>query len=191
MPDFDVPVPSPFRRTLVQSLVPTRQRTTVTAAETASTTRWKAMPADEFKRSKPCPEQQLPVAQGQALVPVAQETHLTHLETRTRTHWEAASAKDGGLSLDELAASGVVFTPGARVALPSTRPDLSRGTLVGQKTKVTSADTETATHWDVDGAAATVTGQKTVLTGLETSTKSRFDFRGTHTSLGRLFGDAP
>ena len=60
MPDFDVPVPSPFRRTLVQSLVPTRQRTTVTAAETESTTQWKAMPADEFKRSQPCPDRSCP-----------------------------------------------------------------------------------------------------------------------------------
>lgn len=189
MSDFDVPVPSPFRRTLVQSLVPTRQRTTVTAVETESNTKWKAMPADEFKRSRPCPDQGLPVAQGQALVPVAQETHLTHMETRTRTHWEAASAKGDGLSLDELAASGVVFTPGARVALPNGAPDLSRGRLVAQKTKVTGADTETATHWDVDGQAATVTGQKTVLTGMETNTKSRFDFRGTHTSPARLFGE--
>jgi hypothetical protein len=191
MSDFDVPVPTPFRRTLVQSLVPTRQRTTVTAAETETATKWKAMPADEFKRSTPCPLPEMPVARGQELIAVDQKTRLTHFETRTKTHWEATSAKEDGLDLSELAASGIVFTPGARIALPGGEPDLSRGTLVGQKTKVTGADTETATHWDVDGdgQAATVTGQKTVLTGLETSTKSRFDFRGTHTSLGRLFGE--
>ncbi|MDB5095855.1 MAG: hypothetical protein JWM80_276 [Cyanobacteria bacterium RYN_339] len=193
MPDFDVPVPSPFRRTLVQSLVPTRQRTSVTAAETETATKFKALPVDNFKRSAPCPDAPLPVAQGRELVAVEQTTRLTKIETRTRTHWEATSAKDDGLNVNELVASGAFVPKGTRVAIPGSEPDLSRANLVGQKSKVTSADTETATHWDVDGEGedreATVTAQKTVLTGLETNTKSRWDFRGTHTSLGKLLGE--
>jgi hypothetical protein len=192
VPDFNVPVPSPFRRTLVQSLVPTRQRTTVTAAETETDTKFKALPTDSFKRSAPCPDAPLPTAQGTALVATEQSTRLTKIETRTKTHWEATSAKEG-LDLSELTASGAFLPVGTRVAIPGGEPDLSRARLAGQKTTVKSADTETATHFEVDGEGedreATITAQKTVLTGLETSTKSRWDLRGSHTSLGRLLGE--
>lgn len=43
-----------------------------------------------------------------------------------------------------------------------------------QATKVTAADTETATHWDVKNGAAEATAQKTKLVGLETESRTNW-----------------
>lgn len=53
-----------------------------------------------------------------------------------------------------------------------------------QSTKVTAADTETATHWQVEGGDAKATAQKTKLVGMET--ESRTDWKAVSAKGGGM-----
>jgi hypothetical protein len=152
--------PSPFYKSLVQALLPTKQTTQVTAAETETATRWE-------------------VNQGAARA-VTQKNKLTGLETETRTRWEAFAVQNGGLGFDEFVRGSAVVPNGVKAAKPAIATPYQGARPVSQKTVVTQAETLSETKWKVEGEQGaesyTPVQQQTRLENFDTKTRTRWVF---------------
>lgn len=169
--------PSPFYKSLVQALLPTKQTTQVTAAETETATRWEV--------------------ENGAARPTTQKNKLTGLETETRTKWEAFAVQNGGLGFDQFVRGSAVVPNGVKADAPVVSKPYAGARPESQKTVVTGAETLSETKWKVEGDQGeeryTPTEQKTRLENFDTRTKTRwvFDQKTDLQSLSDLAGKLP
>ena len=159
MPDPVLPpVPSPFHKTLVQSLIATKQSSRVTGAETETKTHWQV--------------------EGDTAQATAQRSRLVGLTTETKTTWKAVSAKGAGMGVDEFVRHSAVVPLGARPKPVAPTKPAASAQIVAQRTEVTQAETLTETSWKVEGEGAcqtmTPTAQQTKLESFDTRTRTKW-----------------
>lgn len=181
MPEFIVAVPNPLSRPIAANLIPTRSVSKVVAAETTSETRWEVrrssagLGQDTFQKSGAALGDDLSVPAGHEAVATSQKTKVVGAVTVTRTRWEAGSAGAAGLTLDRFMAAPCA--PGTAV-IAVKNLDLKAATLKSQSSRVTAAETATATHWEMgaDGKAVPIQ-QKSRLEAFETFTRSLWNLK--------------
>lgn len=176
MPD-PTTAPSPFYKSLVQALLPTKQSTQVTAAETETATRWEV--------------------ENGAARQTTQKNRLTGLETETRTRWEAFAVQHGGMGFDHFVRGSAVVPNGVKASAPVVAKPYAGARPESQKTVVTGAETLSETKWKVEGEQGqeryTATDQQTRLENFDTKTRTRwvFDQKTDLKALTDLAGKLP
>ena len=138
----------------------TNQQTKVTGVGTETDTHWEVGPDGKAKATD-------------------QQTQITDADTNTKTRWEAPAP-------GKKPAAGGNVAAGSDAPVPIDMNGITIDPLTGfeiaaQETRVEAVETNTDTHWEVEGGKAKATDQQTQVTAADTITRTRWVAKGSVT----------